>query len=150
MELWPAHSLGQRKHQSWLLTFVPPGPDHSQHSWLWGAIKAGYHHGYLYGPGIPDVSNRRLAHSNSDALMLNCHQMLTFSQWQENIRIFISKIRFAVFMCWHVGTWNMNLIKTQEMISRYAVLGCCRHQYSQCTLLDSKCYIPIQVVRVVN
>lgn len=35
------------------------GPDHSQHSRLWGVIPARYYHGYLYGPGVTDVSNIR-------------------------------------------------------------------------------------------
>lgn len=37
--------------------FVPPGPDHSQHTWLWGVVPAWHHFGHLHWPGITDVSN---------------------------------------------------------------------------------------------
>lgn len=37
--------------------FVLPGPDHSQHTWLWGVVPAWHHFGHLHWPGITDVSN---------------------------------------------------------------------------------------------
>lgn len=40
-----------------LFSFVHPGPDHSKHTWLRGAVPAWHHIGHLHWPGISDVTN---------------------------------------------------------------------------------------------
>lgn len=48
-------SLGWNTHR--LVRLVPPGPDHSQHTRLWGALPAWRHSGHLHRPGVADVSH---------------------------------------------------------------------------------------------